>query len=104
MEMSTSLLNLMRINEEDASKMLCIAAEFGYVNIVQGIMKNGKCDPAAGDNYAIRVAASFGHLEVMRYLMNLDSKYGIGPGAGDNTAIRKAAEGGHGRSGFKIWN
>ena len=38
-------------------------------------------DPAAGDNQAIRFAASKGHLDVVKYRMSLDPKYGIDPAA-----------------------
>ena len=52
-------------------------------------------DPAADDNCAIQGAASNGHLDVVNYLMGLDSKYGIDPTADDNCAIQFAALNGH---------
>ena len=78
----------MDIDEDLISIMLVFAAEFGYLNIVQDIMKNGSCDPAFEENYAIRWSARGGHVDVMRYLMSLDSKYEIDPAAGDNSAIK----------------
>jgi len=49
-------------------------------------------DPAANDNYAIRFATAFGHLEVVKYLCSLP---GVNPAADDNCAIRYAAKKGH---------
>ena len=83
------------VDESLFSIMLGFAAEFGYLRIVQDIMKNCKCDPAFEDNYAIRWSASEGHLDVVKYLMSLDSKDGIDPTAEDNEAIRCAAQEGH---------
>ena len=53
-------------------------------------------DPAAHDNLAFGCAASFGHLDVVKYLMEkVDSKYGIDPASKNNEAIKRA------RSNFK---
>ena len=76
--------------------MLGLTAEFGYLNIVQDITKNCKCDPEFGKNYAIRWSSKGGHLEVMKYLMILDSK-----------CIKRtcrSCEIFDGRNGFKIWD
>ena len=83
------------VDEDQFSVMLGFAAEFGYVNIVQDIMKNCKCDPAFEDNSAILLSAQGGHLEVMKYLMSLDSKYGINLAARNNCVIRYSAQEGH---------
>ena len=97
----TYFLKYLKIYEKDVDEnlpsiMLVFAAEFGYVDIVREIMKNGKCDPAANNNMAIRWSAKRGHLDVVRYLMeDVDSKYGIDPAAQDNVAIRWSAEAGH---------
>ena len=96
----TYFLKYMKIYEEDVdedefSAMFGFAAEFGYLNIVRKIMKNDKCDPAFEDNYTIRLAAQEGHLDVVKYLMGFNSKYGIDPAAQHNFAIRCAARGGH---------
>ena len=51
--------------------------------------------PGADDNYAIRRAAQFGHVDVVRYLCELPVNRGVHPGADDNYAIRWAAHNGH---------
>ena len=96
-DLITYFLEYMKLYEEAVddnllSSMLGFAAEFGYLKIVREIMKNSKCDPTADDNYAIRNAVKIGHLDVVKYLMSLDSKYGIDPAADDNDAILHAAE------------
>ena len=53
-------------------------------------------DPAAGNNYAIRSAASEGYVDVVKYFIEeVDTKYGIDPAAGNNEAICLAAARGH---------
>ena len=84
----TYFLKSLKLYEDDlagALRLLGFAAEFGYVCIVRDIMKNYQCDPAFQNNYAIRWSASDGHLEVIKYLMSLDSKYGMDPAANDTT-------------------
>jgi sulfur relay (sulfurtransferase) DsrC/TusE family protein len=65
------------------------------------IMKNYKINPAGpvrkvylrpleNRNYAIIKASENGHLEVVKYLMNLDASYNINPAARDNEAIKSA--------------
>ncbi len=47
------------------------------------------------DNNALQKASEKGHLEVIKYLMSLDSKYHIDPRAGNNYAIKSASEKNH---------
>ena len=84
------------VDQNLLSTMLGFAAEFGYVHIVREITEDcNKCNPAFEENYAIKEAAKRGHLDVVKYLMSLDSKYGIDPAARGNLAIRNAATEGH---------
>ena len=84
------------VDESLFSVMLGFAAQFGYLLIVQDLVKNCKCDPAFGNNRAIRRSARGGHLDVVKYLMEeVDSKYGIDPAAQDNYAVRLSALEGH---------
>ena len=92
-------LKYMKIYQENTNEaqtlpfiMLGFAAEFVYLNIVREIMKNGSCDPTFDDIYAIRWSALYGHLDVVKYLMEeVDSKYGIDPETEDNRAIQLSA-------------
>ena len=88
-------MNIYRNNltKDLCSTMFHYAAEFGYLKILQTLLvQDFQCDPAAQDNYAIRIAALNGHLAVVKYLMEeVDEKYGIDPAALDNKVIRSAA-------------
>ena len=77
--------------------MFFTAAEFGYVKIIQTLLvQDFQCNRAAEDNYAIRYAATNGHLAVVKYQMEeVNEKYGIDPAAEDNQAVRYAAQEGH---------
>ena len=73
MNLITYFLRYMKIYVKDdvdqnlLSTMLGFAAEFGYVHIVREIMEDcNKCNPAFEDNYAIKDAASKGHLHVVK--------------------------------------
>ena len=60
--------------------ILCYAAEFGYLTLVQRLVEQYKCKPPMNDkNYAIHQATMNGHFGVVKYLMDLDSQYTIKP-------------------------
>ena len=73
--------------------MLSFAAELGYLKKLQTLLvPDFQCNPAAEDNYAIRIAAEKGHSDVVKYLMEeVNERYGADPAAEDNYAIRNAA-------------
>jgi hypothetical protein len=50
---------------------------------------------AGNDNHLFCWACENGHLETVKYLMNLPEKFGVNPSAEDNYAIRGACENGH---------
>jgi ankyrin repeat protein len=55
-----------------------MAASYGHLEVVKYLLSLPKIyciDPAAGDNYAIRLAALNGHLEVVEYLTSLPKSY-----------------------------
>lgn len=55
-----------------------------------------KIDPAARDDEAIRNAATNGHLDIVKYLMEeVGPEYGIDPAARDDEAIQLSAGDGH---------
>ena len=68
------------------------AAENGYVDVVQFLMKEKHVDPTTHNNYAIRVAAANGHADVVRLLL---TDKNVMPTAKDNYAITEAARNGH---------
>jgi hypothetical protein len=41
----------------------------GHISVVRQLLQHPKCDPAAGDNRAIRVAAYAGHTDVVKLLI-----------------------------------
>ena len=49
-------------------------------------------DPSANGNYAVRLAAKQGHLDVVRYLCELPADRGVDPSANDNCAVRWASK------------
>ena len=57
---------------------------------VQAMIDNGT-DITADDNYAVRLAARYGHTETVRLLID----YGADITADDNRAVRWAASSGH---------
>jgi hypothetical protein len=60
------------------------------VKVLKELIEYG-CDPTAFNNYAIRLAAENGHLEVVKYLYSI----GCDPTVDDNYAILLAAKNGH---------
>ena len=56
------------------------------------LLQDGRVDPGAQDNYAIRLASQKGHLEIVRILLQ-DCR--VDPGAAYNYAIRFASKKGH---------
>jgi ankyrin repeat protein len=77
------------------SSSLCMASTFGYVEIVDMLLKDSRTDPNTQDNYAIRRASEKGHLGVVKLLLDLDLKRGVDPAANDNYAVRLASTNGH---------
>ena len=56
------------------------------------LLEDGRVDPSADDNYAIKGASQNGHVEVVKLLLE-DGR--ADPSANDNYAIRKASKNGH---------
>jgi len=69
--------------------------KYGLTEYFIKCVELGKVDPSDMDNLAIQYVARNGYLDVMKYLMSLDKKYGIDPSASDNYAIRYASWNGH---------
>lgn len=67
-----------------------IVSEFGYIDIVKWLYKNG-ADPTIDNNWPIRIASGNGHLSVVKYLY----KCGADPCAFNNQAIKYASRNGH---------
>ena len=66
------------------------ACEIGKTDIVKSLLPH--IDPSAHNNYAIRLASRFGHLEIVKILLQ-DSR--VDPSAFNNYAIQWASENGH---------
>ena len=56
------------------------------------LLEDGRVDPSAEDNSAIRCSSRFGHAEVVKLLLQ-DKR--VNPSADYNDAIREAAKYGH---------
>lgn len=70
-----------------------VAAEFGHIHILRYLLENfPTINPAAMDNYAVRWAANYGFLDVVKYLCSLKQ---VNPADGNNTALEWAAENGN---------
>lgn len=63
-----------------------------YPEIVELLLKDGRVDPVAEDNNAIKFASENGHTETVKLLLQ-NSR--VDPGARDNYAIRFASKNGH---------
>ena len=61
----------------------------GYIDIMQRLLSDGRVDPAADNNKAIRVSIENGNIEVVRLLL-ADGR--ADPTAGNNYAIRYSSE------------
>ena len=48
---------------------MCHASENGHTAVVDLLLKDGRVDPAADDNYAIRWASYYRHTEVVKLLL-----------------------------------
>jgi hypothetical protein len=81
-----------RLEAEDPHGCFLRALERGDVEVVERLLQDKRVDPAADNNYAIRLAAENGHLAVVERLLQ-DKR--VDPAAGDNYAIRWAAWKGH---------
>ena len=68
------------------------AAENGYPDVVELLLKDSRVDPSAHYNWAIRWAALNGHKDVVELLLRINT---VDPFAEDNWAIKWAAEYGH---------
>ena len=75
----------------DLEEQFLDACKNGILETAKKLLRKG-VDPSVISNDAIRVAASNGHLEVVRLLLN-DSR--VDPSADDNCAIQWAAQNGH---------
>ncbi|KKM03061.1 hypothetical protein LCGC14_1778230, partial [marine sediment metagenome] len=68
------------------------ACRCGYMEIVGFLLMNGRADPTADDNAAIRWSSTKGHADVVRLLL-ADGR--VDPRAKDNQAIRISSADGH---------
>jgi ankyrin repeat protein len=62
----------------------------GHLKMFQLLLADHRVDPAACDDYAVRMASENGHFEVVQLLL-ADGRVD----AGNNIALRKASENGH---------
>lgn len=87
--------NQHQIKPRMLSIMLAFAAEFGYLGIVQDLVRAyPTCDPTLDYNYAIRRAAEGGHLDILDYLWHVfDARLDLT--ANTSEALRQAASNGH---------
>ena len=69
-----------------------MASENGHIDVVRLLLADGRVNPAASDNYAIRLASENGRTDVVRLLL-ADGR--VDPAAKDNYAIREASCYGH---------
>jgi ankyrin repeat protein len=60
--------------------------------VVQELLKTNKVDPAANNNFAIRLASRNGHIEVVQELLKTNK---VDPAAENNYAIRGAIKNDH---------
>eukprot|EP01102_Stenamoeba_stenopodia_P015850 TRINITY_DN5474_c0_g1_i1.p1 TRINITY_DN5474_c0_g1~~TRINITY_DN5474_c0_g1_i1.p1 ORF type:complete len:395 (+),score=57.12 TRINITY_DN5474_c0_g1_i1:114-1298(+) len=75
-----------------ASLMLTKSAEFGRASLVALLLEDGRADPGARDDWAIRWASRNGHSDVVKLLLK-DKR--CDPAAKSNYAVRWACENGH---------
>ena len=68
------------------------AAEYGYVQVVERLLKDNRVNPAVDNNYAIRYAAKNGHAKVVEMLLK-DKR--VNPVVDDNFALIWAVRNGH---------
>ena len=68
------------------NNLLIESAELGLLPVIKKLIEQG-ANVSVRDNYALRLAASWGHLEVVKYL--------VSQGAQDDLAIRWAVRYGH---------
>jgi hypothetical protein len=69
-----------------------LASEVGHEDIVALLLQDGRADPTALENFAIRRASEFGHEKVVSLLLQ-DGR--SNPAACDNYALRYASYRGH---------
>ena len=70
------------------------ACNNGNIKRVQELLDQG-VDPSADDNDGIRSACFYGHIEVVKLLLDLDESKGIDPSADNNYGVRMACINGH---------
>ena len=84
-----------QIDDDGDQYIICKALQHQHLSTIQNLIACNDdvvLDFAFEENYAFRYAAKCGHLDVLQFLMQLDSKYGkIDPAAKDNYALTHAA-------------
>ena len=80
----------LEINIDILNKELFWASEYGHLDVVRLLIKNG-ADVSARDNFALRSASYNGNLEVVRLLIDI----GADVSALDNYALKWASYYGH---------
>lgn len=69
-----------------------IACKYGYIEIVEKLLKDEKVDPTANNQYAVREASKKGHTEVVKLLLENNK---VDPSVEYNDAIIQASKNGH---------
>ena len=83
---------LLPLMSEVQSGLLLTAIDYGCVDVVKMLLEDGRVNPAADYNNAIRWASTNGHTEIVRLLLQ-DPR--VDPADDNNVAIRYASEEGH---------
>nr|QBK91392.1 MAG: ankyrin repeat protein [Pithovirus LCPAC302] len=74
------------------SKALFMAVFGEHLEVLKILLDDGRVDPSAHDNFAIRLASGNGYTEMVKLLLK-DSR--VDPSADNNEAIEKASENGY---------
>ena len=84
-----SLILLGNVNCKPAFTYAC---KSGLADVVRLIINDGRVDPAADENNALRLASAYGHTGVVRLLLS-DER--VNPAAADDYAFGLASDNGH---------
>ena len=81
-----------KVEEGITDDLFIWASQYGYIDLVKMLLEDKRVNPAANDNFAIRLASRNGYTEVVKVLL---ADLRVDPCFADNHAIRWASKNGH---------